>query len=119
MKDRVLRDFAPEDIQKITDTFHAWKRSSPSSALSGEGRGEGQYQDIPGFCKAAKLDDIKKHDYVLTPGRYVGAAAQEDDGVAFEEKMTLLTKRLNDQFMENNRLESAIRENLAKLGYGF
>ena len=119
MKDRVLRDFAPEDIQKIADTFDAWKRSSSSPALAGEGRGTGGYQDIPGFCKAAKLDDVKKNDYVLTPGRYVGAAAQEDDGVAFEEKMTLLTKQLNDQFMENNRLESAIRENMAKLGYGF
>jgi type I restriction enzyme M protein len=118
MKDRVLRDFASEDIHKIADTFHAWKGSSPSPILAGQGRGEGKYQDISGFCKAAKLDDIKKHDYVLTPGRYVGAAKQQDDGVTFEDKMTALTKKLNDQFAESDRLESAIRENLARLGYG-
>jgi type I restriction enzyme M protein len=118
MKDRVLRDFAPDDIQKIADTFHAWKRSSPSSALVGDGRGEGGYQDIPGFCKAAKLDDIKKHDYVLTPGRYVGAAAQEEDDEPFEDKMARLTAQLNEEFVESARLEAAIRENLRRLGYG-
>ena len=118
MKDRVLRDFALEDVQKIADTFHAWKGSSPSPALAGEGQGEGKYQDIPGFCKAATLDDIKKHDYVLTPGRYVGAAAQEDDGEALEEKMTRLTAQLTDQFAEGATLEKAIRENLGRLGYG-
>ena len=117
MKDRVLRDFTPEDVQKIADTFHAWKRSSPSPAKAGESQGEGQYKDIAGFCKAAKLDEIKKHDYVLTPGRYVGAAEHEDDGVAFEDKMKLLTKQLTDEFAESVRLETVIREKLARLGY--
>ena len=119
MKDRVLRDFAPADIRKIADTFHAWKSSLPSPA-SGRGAGrEGTtaYQDIPGFCKAAKLEDIKKHDYVLTPGRYVGAAEQEADGEPFEDKMARLTAQLNEQFAESARLEQAIRENLLKLGY--
>jgi type I restriction enzyme M protein len=119
MQDRVLRDFAAEDIQKIADTFHAWKRSSPSIASPGEGVDEGRYQDIPGFCKAAKLNDIQKHDYVLTPGRYVGAAVQEDDGVMFEEKMKRLTKQLKDQFDESARLDAVIRQNLARLGYEF
>jgi type I restriction enzyme M protein len=118
MKDRVLRDFAPEDIQRIAGTFHAWKRSSPSSVLAGEGRGEGKYEDIPGFSKAVKLDEIKKHDYVLTPGRYIGAAEQEHDGEPFEEKMARLTVQLREQFTESARLEAAIRENLARLGYG-
>jgi type I restriction enzyme M protein len=113
MKDRVLRDFAPEDIQKIADTFHAWKRSSLSPTSAGEGRGEGTYQDIPGFCKAAKLDDIKKHDYVLTPGRYVGAAEQETDGEPFDEKMARLTTQLRAQFEEAAKLEKAIDRNLA------
>jgi len=105
MKDRVLRDFSAEDIRKIADTFHAWKK------------GEG-YADEPGFCKAAKIDEIKKHDYVLTPGRYVGAAKQEDDGEPFEEKMARLTAQLNEQFEKNTELEKVIRHNLARLGYG-
>ncbi|MBS0328297.1 MAG: type I restriction-modification system subunit M [Proteobacteria bacterium] len=105
MKDRVLRDFKLEDIRKIADTFHAWKK------------GEG-YADEAGFCKAAKLADIQKHDYVLTPGRYVGAAEQEEDGEPFEEKMARLTAQLNEQFGESARLETVIRENLARLGYG-
>lgn len=76
------------------------------------------YHDIPGFCKAVKLEDIRKHDYVLTPGRYVGAAEQVDDGEPFEEKMARLTAQLNEQFDESARLEAVIRENLARLGYG-
>ncbi|MDO8464664.1 MAG: class I SAM-dependent DNA methyltransferase [Gallionella sp.] len=104
MKDRVLRDFAPEDIRKIADTFHAWKK------------GEG-YADEAGFCKSAVLNDIRKHDYVLTPGRYVGAVEQEADGEPFEGKMSRLTATLNEQFAENTKLETAIRENLARLGY--
>jgi type I restriction enzyme M protein len=94
-----------DDIWKIAGTFHAWKR------------GEG-YSDEPGFCKAAKLEDIRKYDYVLTPGRYVGAAEQEEDGEPFEEKMTRLTAQLDQQFAESARLEKVIRESLARLGYG-
>lgn len=105
MKDRVLRDFAPDDIRKIADTFRAWK--------SGEG-----YADEAGFCKSATLADLKKHDYVLTPGRYVGAVEQEADSEPFEEKMARLTAQLNQQFGESAKLETVIRENLARLGYG-
>jgi type I restriction enzyme M protein len=104
MRDRVLRDFAPADIRQIADTFHAWKKGE-------------NYADEAGYSKAAKLEDIKKHDYVLTPGRYVGAAEQEEDGEPFEEKMARLTAQLNDQFGESARLEGLIRENLARLGY--
>lgn len=104
MKDRVLRDFADADIRKVADTFHAWKR------------GEG-YADEAGFCKAARLDDIRKHDYVLTPGRYVGAAAQEEDGEPFPDKMARLTATLGQQFAESARLEAEIRSNLARLGW--
>ena len=82
-----------------------------------KGQGAG-YKDIPGFCKSATLDDIRKHGHVLTPGRYVGAEAQEDDGEPFEDKMKRLTKKLKEQFAESARLDQAIRENLAILGYG-
>lgn len=104
MKDRVLRDFAPDDIRKIADTFHAWRKGE-------------SYVDEAGFCKSANLDNIRKHDYILTPGRYVGTAAQEEDVEPFEEKMTRLTTQLNEQFRENARLEQAIRENMEMLGY--
>jgi type I restriction enzyme M protein len=113
MKDRVLRDFKPEDIAKVADTFHAWK----SARHSRESGNPAAYQDIPGFCKAAELIDIRKSDYVLTPGRYVGAAAQVADGEPFEEKMARLTATLRDQFAESARLEGEIRKNLAGLGY--
>ena len=113
MKDRVLRDFKPEDIRKIADTFHAWKQSVRPEPV------EEQliYQDIHGFCKSVILADIQKHDYVLTPGRYVGAAEQQTDGEPFEDKMVKLAAQLNEQFGESARLETAIRENLARLGY--
>jgi type I restriction enzyme M protein len=104
MRDRVLRDFTREDIAKIADTFHAWQQNDG-------------YEDQKGFCFSASLDDIKKHDFVLTPGRYVGAADQEEDSEPFAEKMTRLTAQLKAQFEESDRLEGEIKKNLAGLGY--
>ena len=78
----------------------------------------GEYQNIPGFCYSATIDEIKKHDFVLTPGRYVGAAAEEDDGEPFAEKMARLTGQLSEQFVKSAELEQEIRKNLAGLGYG-
>ena len=74
---------------------------------------------MAGFCKSATLDEIRGHNYVLTPGRYVGAAATEEDDVPFEERMAELTATLAEQFKESARLEGAIRENLRGLGYDF
>ena len=82
-------------------------------------RRERAYKDILGFCKSASLDDIKQHDYVLTPGRYVGTAEEEDDGEPFAEKMTRLTAQLKEQFEESDKLEAEIKTNLAGLGYEF
>src|SRR3989344_6573160 len=78
--------FNDEHIKKITDTVRAWRgeKSAP------------KYEDVPGFCKVAKLEDIAKAGYVLTPGRYVGLPDEEDDGVPFEEKMQKLSAELND-----------------------
>lgn len=106
MKDRVLRDFKKADIEKIAGTFHAWQR------------GEG-YEDVPGFCKSATLEEIAVHDYVLTPGRYVGAPDMEDDGEPFAEKMERLTATLAEQFAESATLEQKIKQNLEGLGYGW
>ncbi len=104
MKDRVLRDFKRKDIEKIAESFHSWQK------------GEG-YEDEAGFCKSASLEEIGKHDHVLTPGRYVGAVAEEDDGEPFTEKMARLTNTLSEQFAESAKLEEQIKENLAGLGY--
>jgi type I restriction enzyme M protein len=106
MKDRVLRDFSIEDVRKISDTFFSWKK------------GEG-YSDEPGFCKATKLADIQKHEYVLTPGRYVGATEQADGAEIFETRMLRLTSQLKEQFAESARVEVTIRDNLKRLGYDF
>ena len=104
MKNRVLRDFSKDDLKTVTDVYHNWQ--------VGEG-----YEDEAGFVKSAKLEELKKHDYVLTPGRYVGAAAEEDDGEPFAEKMARLTGLLKTQFAESDRLEAEIKVNLAGLGY--
>jgi type I restriction enzyme M protein len=106
--DRTHKDFSDEEIDKIAATYHSWR---------GE-KNAGEYKDIPGFCKSAATDEIKEHGYVLTPGRYVGAAEIEDDGVPFEEKMTTLSTKLFEQFTESNRLEVIIKKNLEVLGYG-
>jgi type I restriction enzyme M protein len=105
MKDRVLRDFTLDDIKKVADTFHAWQHGEA-------------YEDVLGFCYSASLEDIRKHEHVLTPGRYVGAEEQEEDGEAFADKMTRLTTQLQQQFRESAKLEEEIKKNLAGLGYG-
>jgi len=78
----------------------------------------GEYRDIPGFCKSATLDEIRKHGYALTPGRYVGAEAQEVDGEVFKEKMKRLTAIVREQMTEGQNLDAAIETNLKELGYG-
>lgn len=109
MKDRVLRDFTRDDIQKVADLYHAWKTGAEVNGIA--------YEDQAGFCKSATLKDIKKHDFVLTPGRYVGAAEELDDGVPFAEKMVVLTSKLSEQFAESATLEAEIKKNLVELGY--
>ncbi|HHX8458561.1 TPA: type I restriction-modification system subunit M [Vibrio diabolicus] len=109
MKDRVLRDFTRDDIQKVADLYHAWKTGAEVNGIA--------YEDQAGFCKSATLEEIKKHDFVLTPGRYVGAEEESDDGVPFGEKMATLTAKLSEQFAESATLEAEIKKNLAGLGY--
>ncbi len=106
--DRVHRELTVEDIARIAQLYHAWRGEKEA----------GNYEDIPGFCKSAKLEEIVSHGYVLTPGRYVGAEEVENDDEAFEEKMLHLTRKLEQQFEESARLEDAIRKNLRGLGYG-
>lgn len=105
MIDRVQRAFDfDKDIRRIADTFHAWK--------TGKG-----YADVSGYCKSETVEEIRKHDYVLTPGRYVGATVEDDDGELFSEKMTKLAEQLKTHFDESAKLEAEIKRNLMELGY--
>ena len=108
MVDRTHRDLTPDEISRIADTYHAWRG----------GRNAGEYADVAGFCKSASLEEVRRHDHVLTPGRYVGAAPQEDDGEPFGEKMARLAAQWREQQAEAARLDAAIEENLKSLGFG-
>ncbi len=109
MIDRIHRELTEEDIAKIASTYHAWR---------GDKGCKQQYEDVPGFCKAATLEEIRQHGYVLTPGRYVGVEAAEDDGEPFEEKMQRLVAQLREQTVQARTLDEAIALNLKELGYG-
>ena len=108
MVDRTHKELTADDIAEIARTYHAWRGESK----------DGGYEDKPGFCKAVTLAEIRNNDYVLTPGRYVGAAEIEDDGIPFEEKMADLTQALYRQMEESEKLDEVIRKNLKVLGYG-
>ncbi len=110
--DRVRRELTPDDIARIAGTYHAWRGDPPSPEASADA-----YGDVAGFCKSATLDDIREHGQVLTPGRYVGAEAAEDDGEPFDEKMKRLTAALREQQAEGTRLDAAIVSSLRELGY--
>lgn len=105
MIDRTQRELQDESIQRITSTYYAWEDV------------EGDYEDVAGFCKSATLEEVAGHNFILTPGRYVGAPDMEDDGEPFEDKMQRLTATLYEQFAEGDRLEKTIQENLSRLGY--
>lgn len=100
------RDFTGEDIARIADTYHSWRTV------------EGDYEDEKGFCKSATLEAVRKHNHVLTPGRYVGIPDEEDYDIPFEEKMAKLTAELAEQMQRSEVLDARIRENLAKVGVG-
>ena len=108
MKDRVHRELTDAEITRIADTYQAWRGDE----------GAGEYVDTPGFCKSTTVEEVRKHSHVLTPGRYVGAAAQEKDNEPFEETMARLTEKLTEQMAEARWLDAAISENLEIVGSG-
>ena len=110
MYTRVTRVFDDEDVQRIASTVHRWRQS-------GEASSDEPYADVPGFCRAVKLVEIAEHGHVLTPGRYVGAEATDDDDEAFNEKMERLTAQLAEQMAKGAELDAVIREKLGGLGY--
>jgi type I restriction enzyme M protein len=108
MVDRVHRELTDEDLAKIAGTYHAWRGD----------KGASKYADVAGFCKSATLEEVRKHGHVLTPGRYVGAEVQQDDGEPFEDKMKRLVATLKEQQAAAARLDNQIAVNLKELGYG-
>ena len=103
--DRTRKEFSDKDITKIAATYHAWRGEPQAPA----------YADVPGFCRAAKLEEIRSHNHVLTPGRYVGAADVEDDDVPFPERFAALRAKLETQLAESEALSAIISTRLAKL----
>ena len=103
MVTRAVRELQQEDIERIAQTFDNYR--------------QGMLEDEKGFCAVKTLDDIKAQDYILTPGRYVGIAEQEDDGEPFEDKMKRLTSELSGLFVQSHRLEDEIRKQLGSIGF--
>ncbi|UCS93771.1 type I restriction-modification system subunit M [Echinicola marina] len=114
MIDRKNRTFAAEDIAKVADTYHNWLSVS-SSGVENQGKSK-VYEDIKGFCKSATIEDIKKHKFVLTPGRYVGIPDEEDDGIPFQEKVDAITEKLRTQMQTAQELDQEIKKQMAKIG---
>lgn len=103
MVDRIHRDLSEDDINKLAETFEAFQN--------------GTLADQKGFCAVTSTEEIAKHDYILTPGRYVGIEETQDDDEPFEEKMTRLTSELSDLFAKSHELENEIRQKLGAIGY--
>ena len=108
MISRVQIEFSDADIQRIADTVSAWRSETDAG-----------YADVAGFCRSVSLVEIAEHGHVLTPGRYVGAEAVEDDDEAFAEKMQRLTETLGEQMAKGAELDGLIRQKLGGLGYEF
>lgn len=109
MISRVQAELTDEVIERIGNTVAAWRGESNA----------GTYEDIPGYCRSVKLEEITQHGHVLTPGRYVGAEEVEDDDEAFAEKMQKLTEKLGEQMAKGAELDQLIRQKLKGLGYEF
>ena len=107
MVDRTRRELTVDDIKRIADTYHAWRGEV----------GNAEYEDVPGFCKSATLGEVRENGHILTPGRYVGVAEVEEDGISFAEKMADLTATLQQQMAESCKLDAAILKNLTLLGF--
>jgi type I restriction enzyme M protein len=105
MVTRKNRELTDEEIGRISDAYHAWRTK------------DGKYEDVKGFCKAAKIEEVEKNGFVLTPGRYVGTDIVEEDDEVFEEKMKRLTGELSDQFKQSRELEDRVRKNLEGIGF--
>jgi type I restriction enzyme M protein len=107
LADRTHKEFTDADLQKIAGTYREWRSK------------ESKYEDVKGYCKSATIEEIKKHNFVLTPGRYVGIPDEVDDGIPFEEKIKALTDELKGQMEEESKLNEEIKRQLSKIGIIF
>jgi len=107
MISRKQKELTDKDITKISETYHKWRSKEFVK----------EYEDVAGFCKSASIQDIRKNNYILTPGRYIDFKEAEEEGVAFNEKMQTLTATLSEQMQKANALDEAIKSNLQKIGY--
>ena len=112
MESRKLRIFTDDDIDKVAETYHAWRNLPNELSPRAESRA---YENIDGYCYAATIEEVQKQDYKLTPGIYVGTEEVEDDGILFEDKMAALQATLQEQFAKGNELQQKILENFNKL----
>jgi type I restriction enzyme M protein len=110
MISRKQKELSEKDIAKISDTYHNWRSKADFEA---------NYKDVAGFCKSANIQDVRKNNYILTPGRYIDFKEVEEDGIAFDEKMSTLTQTLKQQMQKANALDEAIKNNFNKIGYGW
>ncbi len=106
MRDKTHKEFGEEDIKKLSDTYHNWRKGE-------------EYKDIKGYCKSATLDDVIKQNHYLTPGRYVGIPDEIDDGIPYEVKIKELTDKLSEQMKEEAKLNEEIKKQLAKINIKF
>ena len=107
MRDRTHRELTNDEISRITNTYHAWRGEAEA----------GEFANVPGFCYSATIEELHKHDYMLTPGRYVGVEPKEEDDEPFAEKMTQLTNRWLHLQTESNELNEKITNNLKVLNF--
>ncbi|QQG52739.1 MAG: SAM-dependent DNA methyltransferase [Candidatus Falkowbacteria bacterium] len=105
MADKTHREFSEDDMSKVAGAYHEWRKK------------DGKYEDVKGFCKSAGIDEITKHNFVLTPGRYVGVKDEVDDGIPFAEKITGLTSKLAEQMAEEKKLDEEIKKQLKNIGF--
>ena len=112
MVDRVHRDFDDDDMNDIVDAYHAWRGEKVQHEAFRDG-----YKDVAGFCKSATIEEVAAHEYILTPGRYVGTPDAVDDGVPFATKMQTLTEQLAKQMEKSYQLDDDIRKQLRRIGY--
>lgn len=105
MADKTHREFSEEDMAKVAGTYHEWRKQ------------DGKYEDIKGFCKSTGIEEITKHNFVLTPGRYVGIQDEIDDGIPFADKIAGLTSKLAEQMTEEKKLDEEIKKQLKNVGF--
>ncbi|MGV8147119.1 MAG: type I restriction-modification system subunit M [Alkaliphilus sp.] len=114
MVTRKLRELTEDDIKKIAETVEKWQLPASSGEFT---CAEGRHEDIKGFCKSASIDEIKKNDYILTPGRYVGIPDEEEDSEPFDDKMKRLTSELSELFNEGDILQKEVKKQLKGIGW--